>query len=164
MNFLITNSFLSRDRQGVPMCLRPTQVDEDSRPHRNRAVTGRERLPHSYMFFRGAVAFGHARAPRVGRSFEEPVGKTAGYSRSLPVTARLRPAFFITLAGPQARGHSFDVVGQAIAFCGLSSSGLSSSGLLGWACGPRNFMKMCHITSAAFRAVTGRERLSRRCG
>jgi len=37
------------------MGLRHTLVDNESRPYRNRAVTGRERSPQSYMFFRGAV-------------------------------------------------------------------------------------------------------------
>jgi len=39
---------------GVPMGLRPTNVDEEFST-RNRAVTGRERSPQSYMIFRGAI-------------------------------------------------------------------------------------------------------------
>ena len=39
-----------------------------------------------------------------GHSFEEPVGKTAGYFRFLPGAARLRSRFFINIGGPQ--GHA----------------------------------------------------------
>jgi hypothetical protein len=42
------------------------------------------------------------------RSPEEPVEKIAGYFRSLPVTARLRSRFFITLGGPHVHGRSLE--------------------------------------------------------
>jgi hypothetical protein len=66
----IARDFLDVFFNGVSMALRAT--------NRNRAVTGRERLPQSYMFFRGAVFCAHSRTARVSKrtSAEDVVRQT----------------------------------------------------------------------------------------